>query len=863
MAIRSQDRVGGLPTATANIVGREPELEKISTLLVGSARLITLTGPGGIGKTRLAVEVARRFHKATNVPVYWVRLERLAKGSDTAAVEEEIARSVVDTDFSMRSAWESLIDTFTRTDAVRRRPQCVLVLDNCEHVLVGVGELITELLDAVPGLTIVATSREPIGWVDEHLVAVPPLSRQHAVTLFRQRAELTGHPITEPEQIATAVKICRHVHNHPLYIRLSAARLAHQPPAMILRGLTGGADDTRLHWSPGPRSEAGPRHHGVRDVIAWSYELCSDKERLLFDRLSVFAAGNDTNPEDSHGAGDAAGDMGTDLDAIETICSDDTSETDRNSHAGADLPRQEIEGLLERLVNHSLVTVHITPTTVRYSLLESLRVFAQQRLRERSVDEVDEPARLAWRHRRYYRDKVVFASASWFGPAEQDLLDWARAEWDNILTAIETSITTPGEAAVGLEICTGLFALRMPFYTGAFRELRQWTGRCLQATQASTSQPTELQMVAMALIAGIAVHKGEHEDAERMLEDCIAACIPDPDSRRDWRHTPETDIGLPASAELAWGMELIFARRDVRAIGVLARAREKFHHLGDHGAEAVSDLWAGFAAGLLGTARQAHEIARRSLDRANASGASLLISWAELTWAITLTEHGNPTEALDVERRALAYLLSLRDRWGASWAVQFRTWSLAQIIADSVATGKLDRDTLVALATEIAQLTGGTKTQLARLGVDLEKLGPLADESTKAVAIARQVLGPEAFTAEEARGARLRPEHDEVERLALGTLSIGKTPENQTSREDLTAHWQLLTPTEQQVAILAAAGWTNTAIAARRGNSVRTIDAQLTAILNKLIITTRNDIIEHVPRNVIDTVRIEATHLSH
>lgn len=426
---------------------------------------------------------------------------------------------------------------------------------------------------------------------------------------------------------------------------------------MILRGLTGGADDRRLYWSPGPRSEADPRHHGVRDVVAWSYELCSDKERLLFDRLSVFAAGDDTNPEDSHGADDAAASMGTDLDAIETICSDDTSETDMNSHTGAGLARQEIEGLLERLVNHSLVTVHITPTTVRYSLLESLRVFAQQRLRERSVDEVDEPARLARRHRRHYRDKVVFAAANWFGPAEQDLLDWARAEWDNILTAIETSITTPGEAAVGLEICTGLFALRVPFYTGAFRELRQWTGRCLQATRASTPQPTELQMVAMALIAGIAVHKGEHEDAERMLEDCIAACIPDPDSRRDWRHTPETDIGLPAPAELAWGMELIFAHRNVRAIGVLARAREKFHHLGDHGAEAVSDLWAGFAAGLLGTAQQAHEAARRSLDRANASGASLLISWAELSWAITLTKHGNPTEALEVERRALAYLL--------------------------------------------------------------------------------------------------------------------------------------------------------------------------------------------------------------
>lgn len=105
-------------------------------------------------------------------------------------------------------------------------------------------------------------------------------------------------------------------------------------------------------------------------------------------------------------------------------------------------------------VDQSLVTVHITVDTVRYSLLESIRVFARQRLAERSTDGVDEAARPARRHRRYYRDKIIRAQLDWYGPAEQGILDWARAAWNNILVAIETSLTTPGESVVGLQIST-------------------------------------------------------------------------------------------------------------------------------------------------------------------------------------------------------------------------------------------------------------------------------------------------------------------------------------------------------------------------------------------------------------------------
>ncbi|MFG3615484.1 LuxR C-terminal-related transcriptional regulator [Nocardia sp. NPDC047654] len=860
MTIRRRDRVGGLPATAANFVGRAGELEKISLLLLEQARLVTLTGPGGIGKTRLAVEAVRGFSRAKSAPVYWVRLARLARDSDTAAVEEEIARSVVETDFSGRSAWELLIDTFTRVSTAGRQRRILLVLDNCEHVLVSAAVVISRLLDALPELTVVTTSREPIGWVDEHLIAVQPLAPRHAVALFRQQAELTGHPITGREQMTTAAEICRRVDNHPLYIQLAAARLRHQPLVVLLRGLTGRADDARLRWSHGPRFGADARHRGVSDVITWSYELCTEEERVLFDRMSVFAAGYDTDA-DEDGSG-ASVEVGVDLEAIEVVCGDgDPSGPGEPASPGSDARSavEEIEELLESLVDHSLVTAHITPTTVRYSLVETLRVYAQQRLRERSSAEIDEPARLAQRHLRYYRDKIAYAAAHWFhSDGQHGHVSWARSAWADTLTAIENSLAD-GRADIGLEICLGLISLRMPFIRGSLREMRQWTQRCLDAARAPTTKPTERQIEAMAAIAWLALTQGDHEYAARVLDDCVAACLADETERQNWRQMPERDIGLPAAVEFTWAMELLFVRRDARAITVFTRARAAFDAAGNAGSAALSELYAAMAAGLLGTGQQALELTERFLESARASAAPRAESWAEHARAIALTKHGDPGEAMRLERSSLAYKFASGDLWGAMWVVECRTWSLARVIADALTTLEVsDRDRLVAPAIEIAHLAGGVEALRTKLGVDIGKLGPYADESAKAVEVARRILGPDRFIEAKARGARLRPEDGDVQRLALGTLVIEAAPREKIREAEPTGDWLQLTATEQQVATLAAAGWTNPAIAARRGSSVRTVDAQVASILQKLVLTTREDIIEKVPRSVISIVGIEA-----
>jgi predicted ATPase/DNA-binding CsgD family transcriptional regulator len=864
-----RDDAAGLPPVRGGFVGREWELDRVGALLMGPVRLVTLIGSGGIGKTRLAEETARRLHRARRTPVFAVRLARLPTGADAAAVREAVAGAVLVGGFVGASAWDGAVQRLSALDATGRVAGTVLVLDNCEHVLAGAGTVIADLLDAVPGLTILATSREPVGWVDEQLVTVPPLWAKDSLELFRQRAELAGHPVTEPGQVALAEQICRHMHGNPLCIRLAAARMFYEPLPMILEQLTGESGDVRMRWRHGPRVGSEGRHRTIGDVIAWSYALCGDKQRLLFDRLSVFAPGYDANPEDA-ATGEA--DRGAELEAIEVVCADDVSIPGREgapSAAGADqgraavgLARTEIRELLERLVDHSLVSVHITADAVRYSLLESLRLFASDRLAERSSEEIDEPARLARRHCYYYRDKVLQAFAQSYGPAEPELLTWAVGAWSNIQSAIDTSMHTPGEAVVGLQIAVGVLSLRAPFL-GSLPEIRGRIEQTLAATQASQPQPTGLQIAAMAQIAVLAVHQGRPQDAEELLERCVAACDAQVPHHGHWRDRPETDIGLPAAVDYAWGAELMLARRDPRAIAVLARAREKFHSIADRGGEeAMCELFEAMAAGFLGSAEQAMTTAHRSVERTTAAGAGWARSWAQMVLAIALTKHGDAGEALQLGRAALAYQLPHGDQLGATWAVHIRMWSLARLITDQSAAGNPPRSTLVKLATEIAYLAGGLKTQRARLGMLIENMGPLGDNTSTAEKIAREVLGQQPYADIEKRGSRLSTERFEPQRLALGTLSIAASTVDHPAGKGTSSDWQMLSAAEQEVAVLAAAGWPNSAIAVRRGTSTRTIDAQISSIFQKLMINSREDIAGFIPQDQRSRVSAERSHIS-
>jgi predicted ATPase/DNA-binding CsgD family transcriptional regulator len=859
---RLRDDPAGLPPVRGGFVGRERELDRIGALLMEPARLVTLIGSGGIGKTSLAEEAARRLHRARHTPMFAVRLAPLPKGADAAAVKEAVTAAVLVGGYGGASAWDGAVQRLSPLDAAGRVVDTVLLLDNCEHVRAGARTVIAELLDAVPGLTILATSREPVGWIDEQLEAVPPLSAKDSLELFRQRAELAGHPITEPGQVKLAKQICRHMHGNPLYVRLAAARMFYEPLPMILEQLTGESDDVRMRWRHGPRAGSEGRHRTITDVIAWSYALCSDKQRLLFDRLSVFAPGYDANPED---AGMGGVDRGAELEAIEVVCADDVSipgcEGAPSAAGAVRLARTEIRELLERLVEQSLVSIHITADAARYFLLESLRVFASDRLAERSSEQIDEPARLARRHCYYYRNKVLHAQAEWFGPAEQELLNWASGAWSNIRRAIDTSMHTAGEAVVGLQIAVGVVSLRAPFLIGSLPEIRGRIEQTLAATQASGPRLTEFQLAAMALMAPLNLVEGRPRDAEELLERCVAACGAQAAHEEHWRERPETDIGLPAAVDYAWGAELMWARRDPRAIAVFARAREKLRSIGHRGGEAACEFSEAMAAGFFGSAEQAMTIGQRHLERTTAAGAPLARSWAQMALAITLTKHGDAEEALQRGRAALSYQLPRGDQWGATWVVHIRMWSLARLITAQSAAANTPRSALVKLATEIAYLAGGLKTQRARLGMVIENMGPFADETSTAEKVAREVLGQQTYTDIEKRGSRLFFERSELQRLALGTLSIAASTVDHPAGKG-TSSWQALSEAEQEVAVLAAAGWPNSAIAVRRGTSTRTTGAQISRILKKLMINSREDIARFVPPDQRSRVSAQRSHIS-
>ncbi|MET9286822.1 ATP-binding protein [Nocardia beijingensis] len=823
-----QARGDVLPASTSEFIGRETELDRLSALLDGGARLITLVGPGGIGKTRLAAEALRRGVRARGRPVYWARLA--GSEADGTATAQDVMQSAVRADLGSPPTRSALVRTFTSAD--RSAERAILVLDSCEHLLGAVAAMIDELLEATPGLTVLATSREPIGWADEYILPVPPLSPRQSLELFRQRAELVGRAIPdEREATAVAARICRRVDHNPLFIRLAAARLRHQPPIMVLHELTGDADDKRLHWTHGARAGAERRHRGVYDVIAWSFALCGASEQLLLERLSVFAAGYETDDESLRG--------GIELDAAIAVCADD------------DLPAGAIEHLLERLTERSLVSVHLTATTVSWYLVGSVRVFARERLSRRGRAELD---RLAARHRRYFRDKVVAGQAMWLGPQDQAWLAWARSAWNDIVLGIESGLADPAEAVVALETATVLLSMKVPYVKSGAGVLTRLTERALEATRGSGLGPSGLADLATALLGWIALWEGRTDHIPQLLAD--RAALPPGADPRD----TDTDFGLPAPVEWMWGLELMLVRGDRRAIAVLTRARRKFAEQGDRIGAERSDVFVVFCAALVGDRRQALEHTERFLARSVSSGSTLSHAWAEIARAVALAKHGSAAEALTLTNGVLTRYRGEPDTWTASWAVGAHIVALAQVLVAERAEGR-DRVACADTATEIAYLVGSFKSRQRSMGISVERVPLIAAEIRGAAEVARAVLGDRAYAAAERR-TRLRPELDALWCSTADAVAAPRRPDRPVASRPVSrrpaSRWDDLSDAERDVAVFAAAGWPNSAIAAHRRSSIRTVDAQVATIRQKLMIASRADIAAHIPDELADRVRYES-----
>jgi predicted ATPase/class 3 adenylate cyclase/DNA-binding CsgD family transcriptional regulator len=337
--LRTPKRVGAhnLPVQLTSFVGREAEMRDVGKLLAND-RLVTLTGAGGAGKTRLAAEIAARIVSQFRDGVWYVDLAPI---THPRVVAVAVARALGLPDQPGRSTMDTLLRF------VRDR-QLLMVLDNCEHLLDASAELIVGLFSAAPGLTVLATSREPIGVTGEATWRVPSLSlADAAVELFADRARHARPDFAVDDDNAAAVgEICQRLDGMPLAIELAAARVRALSVAEILEGL-----HDRFRLLTGGARTAVRRQQTLRASVDWSHALLTEPERVLFRRLAAFLGGFD-------------------LDAAEAVAGD------------GDVERYQVLDLLTLLVDKSLVVAENSGGRTRYRMLETVRQYALEKLAE-------------------------------------------------------------------------------------------------------------------------------------------------------------------------------------------------------------------------------------------------------------------------------------------------------------------------------------------------------------------------------------------------------------------------------------------------------------------------------------------------
>ena len=378
---------GNLRPAPSSLIGRESEAGEVHAA-VKAHRLVTLTGVGGVGKTRLALEVAGRLVDEFPDGVWFFEL---AAVTDPAAVPDAVAAVLGITQQPGRSVAESV------AAALEGRVR-LLVLDNCEHLLDAAADLIEAILAASATTKIVATSREGLGITDEQLWPVPSLDigagvDSAAVALFVERAQKVSPHFTlgDGGEAVAVVEICRRLDGIPLAIELAASRMATTTVSEVRDRL-----DQRFRLLVGSRRGL-ERHHTLRHAVAWSYDLLDDTEKALLDRCSVFAGGFDL---------ESAGAV--------TSSDDDFATLD----------------LLDTLVRKSLLVADRSAARTRYSMLETIRQFAEEQLVARG-----EASAIRAAHSRYYAGREADVLAVWDSPRQREVYEWFTIELANMRTA--------------------------------------------------------------------------------------------------------------------------------------------------------------------------------------------------------------------------------------------------------------------------------------------------------------------------------------------------------------------------------------------------------------------------------------------
>jgi len=485
LPLRSLDTLpNNLPRELTSFIGRESEMAEVHRLL-GAAHLLTLTGPGGCGKTRLALHVAAELLHDYRDGVWLVELAALA---DPSLVAQTVAAQLSVPDDPQRPVLACL------TNYLRDR-ELLLVLDNCEHLVEASACLAESLLRACPKLRILATSREPLGAPGEVAWPVPSLSqpevsgggdaalppaslRQYeSVRLFMERAAAVAPRFAVPdESLPIVVQICRRLDGIPLAIELAAVRVK----VLSLRQIADRLDD-RFRLLTGGVRTALPRQQTLRAAIDWSHDLLTQPERALLRRLAVFAGG-------------------WTLEAAESVAAD------------GELDHYEVLETLGRLVDRSLVAVDPPSpgeeVATRYRLLETVRQYALERL-----EETGETSAVRGRHHTFYMEQAEQAEPELEGPAQLEWLDRLQREQDNLRAALAWSV----DPETRLRLAGALW--RYWYQRGPLAEGRAWLEGAL-ARAADCSPAARAKACSGA--GNLAAQQGDYDAARTLHEESLS-----------------------------------------------------------------------------------------------------------------------------------------------------------------------------------------------------------------------------------------------------------------------------------------------------------------------------------------------------
>ncbi|MET8976763.1 LuxR C-terminal-related transcriptional regulator [Streptomyces sp. NPDC004539] len=464
---------GALPAAFTSFVGRRQEMAEVRRLL-GAARLVTLAGAGGVGKTRLALEAASASARAFPGGVWLVDLTPVRE-PDLVVEAAAVTLGVAD------QGTRPVADLLAAHLSDRR---LLMVLDNCEHLVDACAQLAQRLLSAAPEVRILATSRETLRLTGEHVVNVAPLPPDDAAELLAQRAAAVrpGFTVTDDNRQAVQ-RLCADLDGLPLAIELAASRLRTLGVEPVVERL---ADRFAL-LTAGSRA-ARPHQRTLRAAVDWSWELCGPAERVLWSRLTVFA-GSFT------------------LAAAEDVC------------AGEGLAAAEVMDVLDRLVTQSLVELAGTERRPRYRLLETIRQYGAEHLTADGDD-----GRVRSRHRDHFLALAERCHRDWSGPAQAETLARLHADHGNLMAALEYQRTDPGadgQAALALPAALAYHWLA----GGCLSEGRRYLERALTAAP----EPTAARARALLVATHVAYTQHDLTAARRHLDEAgeLAAALGD------------------------------------------------------------------------------------------------------------------------------------------------------------------------------------------------------------------------------------------------------------------------------------------------------------------------------------------------